>query len=411
MSVILDVPNPHKSGSIFRLPPFRFFGAGPTNCSPSVLYTQTFQPMTAFSRNYFELNEDIKKMVKYVFQTNNPMTFLGQFSGNGGNEAMITNLADPGDTVIVASLGIWGTKVADMGRRYDLNVIELTLPAGEVYTFEELEEQIVKHKAVALFVTQGESSGGVLQPLEGLADICHKYNCLLSVDAVVTVGVVPLLVDRWKLDAVNGGTQKGLGAPPGMVLLSFSPRAHERMLKKKHRTPYIFDMLIHAEVWKCFETSLPSYIYTYNTSFLATIRQALVEVCEEGLENVWRRHQECSDLFTKKIEKLGMRHFIEKPENRFCGVNCVTVPKEVDWQELCDYLLTKHEIELGMGIGPTLEKALRIGFLAQNAKPDLVEFVVSALEDGINYCRSRKGAFNSSNSRYEFYLTKNKYEK
>ncbi|XP_018567535.1 serine--pyruvate aminotransferase, mitochondrial-like [Anoplophora glabripennis] len=106
-----------------------------------------------------------------------------------------------------------------------------------------------------------------------------------------------------------------------------------------------------------------------------------------------------------------MRHFIEKPENRFCGVNCVTVPKEVDWQELCDYLLTKHEIELGMGIGPTLEKALRIGFLAQNAKPDLVEFVVSALEDGINYCRSRKGAFNSSNSRYEFYLTKNKYEK
>ncbi|XP_018567533.1 serine--pyruvate aminotransferase-like [Anoplophora glabripennis] len=413
MSVILDVPNPYKSGPIFRLTPFRLFGAGPSNCSPNVLQAMTFQPFTAFNRTYFELSKEIKEMTQYVYQTKNPMTFLAQYSGNGGNEAMITNLADPGDTIIVAQAGIWGFKVADMGRRYKLNVIELTLPAGEVYSFEELEKQIIKHKPVALFMTHGESSGGILQPLEGLGKICQKYNCLLSVDAVVSVGVSPLFVDRWEIDAVCGGTQKGLGAPPGMVLMSFNKRAHERMLKKKERPPYILDMLVHADVWRCFETSGPTYIYTFNTNMFAAVRQALAEICEEGIENVWKRHQDCSDLFIKKTEKLGIRHFIEKPENRFCGVNCVTLPEDVDWHEFCEYLLSKHEIELGMGIGPTLDKAIRIGFLAQNAKPDLVEFVVNALEDGIRHCRSKSGTFDvhSSNNLFVFYTLKSGQKK
>lgn len=124
----------------------------------------------------------------------------------------------------------------------DLNVVELRSEPGEVFTFEELEEAIVKNKAVALFVTHGETSSGTLQPLDGLGKICHKYvligdkiwnliitlsrhNCLLSVDAVVSLGVAPIYVDRWEIDAINGGTQKGLSAPAGMCLLSFSPRA------------------------------------------------------------------------------------------------------------------------------------------------------------------------------------------
>lgn len=74
---------------------------------------------------------------------------------------------------------------------------------------------------------------------------------------------------------------------------------------------------------------------------LAAVRQALAEICEEGIENAWLRHQKCSELFIKKIEKLGMRHFIQKPENRFCGVNCVFLPEDVNWQTLCEYLVSK----------------------------------------------------------------------
>ncbi|KAJ8918576.1 hypothetical protein NQ315_013081 [Exocentrus adspersus] len=404
MSENLDVANPYKVGKKFRVTPVRLFGAGPGNPSVEVLYNMGLPTVTAFNTEFFELMDEIKELTKYVYQTKNPITFVAQFSGNGGNECMATNLADPGDTIIVACSGVWGVRLANMARRYNLDVIELQIPPGEVYSFEELEREIIKHKPVTLFMTHGESSSGVLQPLDGLGDICHKHNCLLAVDAVASVGVSPLLVDRWKIDAVNGGTQKGIGAPPGMVLMSFSPRAQERMSKKKHPPPYIFDVLKHADVWKCLGNKV-DYIYTFNSGMLAAIRQALVDLCEEGIENAWARHQKCSDLFVEKIKKLGMWHFVEKPENRFSGVNCVCLPKDVNWRELVEYVLTKHELEIGMGIGPTANKAIRVGFLAQNAKPELVDLVVKTLEDAISYCRSGAGTKDASaKNRYVFYV-------
>ncbi|KAJ8945491.1 hypothetical protein NQ318_002536 [Aromia moschata] len=443
MSLKLDYSNPlEKGGKIFNLPALRQLGPGPCNVSRKVLSAMMFEPLPPPSRVFIKkyrvsarsfravrlrepprlstralpayvidvqlaglskqagadwpsLCEEVQKMVKYLFQTKNPMTLVVQSSGNGGNEAMVTNLADPGDTVIVATAGVWGVKVADMARRYRLNVVELTKPPGEVYSYEELEEQIVKHKAVALFVTHGESSGGTLQPLDGLADICHKYNCLLAVDAIVSLGIVPIFVDKWKIDAITGGSQKGLGAPAGMTLMTFSAEAHKRMQQKKWPPPYIFDMLSLADSWKCFDKPI-KYHYTYGSPMLAAVRQALEEICEEGLENAWERHKKCTDLFVSQLPKLGMKHFVEKPENRLFGVTCAVLPKDVKMTVLLDYLYERYETEIGFGIGPTAGAGVvRVGFLAQNAKPDVVEYFVKALEDAIGHCRdhSRMNGF------------------
>ncbi|KAJ8984922.1 hypothetical protein NQ317_012168 [Molorchus minor] len=391
MSLELDYPNPHKKGEIFfKLPVLRILGPGPCNASMSVLSAMLYQPLAPSNKDYWKMNEDIQKMLRYVYQTENPLTLVTQTSGNGGNEAMVTNLADPGETIVVAVAGVWGAKVADMGRRYNLKVIELRVEDGEVYTFKELEEQIIKHKPVALFITQGDTSGGTLQPLEGLGDICHKHNCLLAVDAVVTIGAVPLFVDRWKIDAVCGGSQKGLGAPAGMSLLSFSPLAQffilKKMLEKKHPPPYIFDILSLADVWNCFGKPI-KYHYTYGTPMLAAVRQALEEICEEGVENVWERTRLATDLFISKLDKLGMKHFVEKPENRLPGVVCAVLPEGVSWRIVLERLIEQHSIDISFGIGPTANKAVRIGFLAQNAKSTVVEFFAEALEEAINYCR------------------------
>lgn len=125
-----------------------------------------------------------------------------------------------------------------------LKSILLEAKPKEVFRLEELEEAIKKHKPSVLFIVQGETSLGLIQPLEGLGDICHKcvtiitkavyifniifgfrYNCLLAVDAVVSLGAVPLFVDRWKIDAAVAGTQKGIGAPPGLALTTYSTLA------------------------------------------------------------------------------------------------------------------------------------------------------------------------------------------
>ncbi|KAJ8984923.1 hypothetical protein NQ317_012169 [Molorchus minor] len=201
-----------------------------------------------------------------------------------------------------------------------------------------------------------------------------RHNCLLAVDAVVTIGAVPLFVDRWKIDAVCGGSQKGLGAPAGMSLLSFSPLAHKKLLRKKHPPPYIFDILSLADVWNCFGKPRKHH-YTYGTPMLAAVRQALEEICEEGVENVWERTRLATDLFISKLDKLGMKHFIEKTRKTDC----------LEWFVL--FYRKMHKIDIGFGIGPTANKAIRIGFLAQNAKSTVVEFFTEALEEAINYSR------------------------
>lgn len=169
--------------------------------------------------------EDIKVLLRYVFQTKNEFTFLQQTSGSGGIETAITNLLDPGEKILVAIGGLWGDRVVEMAKRYDLEVVTLKAPLGEVFTKDQLEEAIIKHKPQMLFVTHGESSHGTLQPLEGIGDICKRHHCLFGVDCVVSLGAEPFYTDRWLVDVAIAATQKAIGAPPGMALITLSPRA------------------------------------------------------------------------------------------------------------------------------------------------------------------------------------------
>ena len=169
--------------------------------------------------------DDIKEGIRYVFQTANPLTLVVSTSGHGGMEAVLCNLLEPGDTALIAINGIWGQRAVSMATRYGARVVTLETEVGNNFTLAQIENAVHKHKPTLLFVTQGESSSGVYQNVEGIGDICHRYGCLLAVDTVASLGGVPLFVDRWGIDAVYTGSQKVLGAPAGLAPISFSPRA------------------------------------------------------------------------------------------------------------------------------------------------------------------------------------------
>ena len=214
-------------------------------------------------------------------------------------------------------------------------------PPGEVYSLKELEEAVKSHKARLLFVTHGESTGGTLQQLEGLAPVCHKYGCLLAVDAVVSIAVDPLFVDRWEIDAVNAGTQKAIGAPPGMCLLTFSPRAEKRMREQKKRPPYYLDLLPQGVYFDCFDGESRTYHYTFSANMLSAVREALAQICEEGLIPMWQRHKSNAEYFWKRLDEIGLTSFVEKRENRFHGVTCVNVPQGIDQMDFLRYVKQK----------------------------------------------------------------------
>ena len=200
-------------------------GPGPSNCSKRVLNALSNPVLGHLHPECLKIMDDIKDGLKYVFQTKNRVTLCTSASGHGGMEASLCNLLEDQDIVLIGVTGIWGNRAAEMARRYGADVRLVKAELGKSLTLDEIERAILIHKPVVFFVAQGDSSSGVLQNLEGLGDLCHKYDCLLIVDTVASLGGTNFFMDKWGIDVVYTGSQKVLGAPPGITPMSFSEKA------------------------------------------------------------------------------------------------------------------------------------------------------------------------------------------
>lgn len=194
-----------------------------------------------------------------------------------------------------------------------------------------------------IFLTHGESSHGTVQNLKGVSEICKKYNCLFGVDCVVSIGAEPLYVDKWGIDVAVGATQKALSAPTGMSLLTFSPKAVTKILSKKSPIPFYYDVKALGSYWNFMGNTKRFYYYSYNSSLLLSVREALIEIAEEGLDNVWKRHKDCAQRFYDSLEKIGLKLLIKNPEDRLCTVTTIILPDGVKWEKLLNFLLEKYK--------------------------------------------------------------------
>ncbi|XP_025786488.1 serine--pyruvate aminotransferase [Puma concolor] len=171
-------------------------GPGPSNLAPRVLVAGGKQMIGHMHKEMFQIMDDIKQGIQYVFQTKNPLTLAISGSGHCALEAALFNILEPGDPFLVGVNGIWGQRAADIGERIGARVHPMIKDPGNHYTLQELEEALAQHKPVLLFLTQGESSSGVLQPLDGCGELCHRYNCLLLVDSVASLCGTPIYMDQ-----------------------------------------------------------------------------------------------------------------------------------------------------------------------------------------------------------------------
>ncbi|KAK4875452.1 hypothetical protein RN001_011874 [Aquatica leii] len=361
-------------------------GPGPANCSPRVLTALSSYPILPPGYQIFKVISEVKQLLKYAFQTQNDATLAIQNSGTGGLEAAIINTVDPKEVIIVAVNGYWGERVAEIGRLREITVIEIVPKKPGVFTFEELEEAIKKHKPVLLFITHGESSTGLLQPLKGLGNICHKYNCLLAIDAVVTLGGCPLFVDDWSIDIAVSAPQKAARGLPGLSYLTFSPKAVKRIRAIKTKPPFYYNILKLCDVWKCFDQHSP-YYYTFNSNLLYAAREGLLELLEETLSVSCDKHKKLAKRLWSGLEKLGFEFIVKKPEDRLWTVTPVYLPPNISWAKINEYLTTKYQLFVGCGLGSYENKIIRIGIMGYNARDELVQRVLDKLQEALLYCQ------------------------
>jgi alanine-glyoxylate transaminase/serine-glyoxylate transaminase/serine-pyruvate transaminase len=318
------------------------------------------------------------QMLREVFQTENRLTFPVSGTGMAGMEAVVVNLVEPGDEVIVCINGVFGGRMKDNMERAGATVHAIEVPWGETFSRQAIAEAVEKHpKARMLGIVHAETSTGALQDLTGLAQIVHDAGMLLAVDTVTSLGGHEVKVDQWGIDAIYSGTQKCLSCPPGLAPVSFSPRAVEKIEARKTKVQsWYLDVSMLKNYY--LGDGGRAYHHTAPINMVYALREALAIVLEEGLEARVARHREMHQLLRSGLEKLGLEYI---PRNSLCTLNCVATPPGVDEAAVRRRLLDQYDIEIGGGLGVFAGKAWRIGLMGHSATRRNVTTLLSALTD------------------------------
>lgn len=366
-----------------QVPARVLMGPGPSNAYPRVLVAQSLPLLGHMHPQFFKIMDEIQRGLRYLFQTESPYTLCVSGTGHAGMEAVIANLLEPGEKIVVANNGIWGERVSDMAGRFRADVVQLKCAPGRTFSIDELKAAVEEHKPAVLFLVQGESSTGAHQALGGgLGAACKAAGTLLVVDTVASLGGVPFLADAWGVDAAYTGSQKCLSAPPGAAPLVLNERALAKLRGRKTKpATYNLDLNLIGDYWGWFGKR--SYHHTGMVSMWYAMREALALVGDEGLEAMWARHLQAHRDLWEGLSALGLEPYVETDAERLITVNTIKVPAGVDFAALAAHAMATYSLEVSGGLGPSAGKVWRVGLMGANATRARVQLVVSAFTSGL----------------------------
>ncbi|XP_075773978.1 alanine--glyoxylate aminotransferase [Pelodiscus sinensis] len=386
----LLVAPPEALRQPLAIPDRLLLGPGPSTVPPRILAAGGRQLIGHLHKEMFQIMDDIKLGIQYAFQTQNPLTLAISGPGHCAMEAALLNAVEAGEVVLMAVNGIWGERATDISRRLGADVRQLVKAPGEYFALSEIEEALAQHQPCLFFITHGESSSGVLQPLAGLGELCRRHECLLLVDSVASLGGAPILMDQQGIDILYSGSQKVLNAPPGSAPISFSERARKKIFSRRTKPPSFFlDMGWLANYWGC-DDKPRMYHHTGPVNSFFSLREGLAMLAEQGLQNSWKLHKETSLHLYEGLQQLGLQLFVKEQEARLPTITTFVLPEGYDWQEVIAFIMNKHAIEISGGLGPSAGKVLRIGLMGYNSTKFNVDRVLHALKDALQHCHKNK---------------------
>lgn len=358
-----------------EIPTKLLLGPGPSNAHPTVLQAMSTTPLGHLDPDFLGVMDEIKSLLRYVWQTENPLTIAVSGTGSAAMEATIANSVEPGDVVLIGVAGYFGNRLVDMAGRYGADVRTITKPWGQVFSLEELRTAVEIHRPAILSLVHAETSTGARQPLEGVGELCREFGTLLLVDTVTSLGGVPIFLDEWGVDLAYSCSQKGLGCSPGASPFTISPRAWEKLQRRSTKvTNWYLDMNLLNKYWG----SERVYHHTAPINLYYGLREALRLVAEEGLANCWQRHQKNVEYLWEGLESLGLSMHVER-EYRLPTLTTVRIPEGVDGKAIAKQLLTEHKIEVGGGLGELAGKVWRVGLMGFNSRKESVDRLIEAL--------------------------------
>ncbi len=361
-------------------PPSRLLlGPGPSMVHPRVLRAMSAPLIGHLDPAFLGIMNEVQTLLRHAFRTSNPFTIAVSGTGSAGMEALLVNLIEPGDAAIVGVNGVFGTRMATIVERCGGKAIRVEAPWGRIIEPDTIAGALRRAgpvKVVAL--VHAETSTGAQQPIPDIGRLCRDHGALFVVDAVTSLGGVPLEVDEWHIDACYSGTQKCLSCPPGLAPVTLNARALDAVRRRSAPSQsWYLDLSLVADYWT---EGKRAYHHTAPISMIYALREALRLVAEEGLEARWRRHRLHSDALMAGLASLGLTPFAQEG-HRLPSLNCVALASHVEDGAVRTALLNDFGIEIGGGLGPVQGKVWRIGLMGESATRTNVFALLSALED------------------------------
>jgi alanine-glyoxylate transaminase/serine-glyoxylate transaminase/serine-pyruvate transaminase len=369
-----------KSYERFQPPKRILLGPGPSPVDDRILSAMAAPVLGHLDPLFLQCMDDVQSLLRYVFETENRVTIPISATGSAGMEAALVNVIEPGDEVVVCIHGVFGERMRDIVERSGAKAIVVEAKWGEAIDPGKIESALKSSSQPrALSIVHAETSTGVLQDLSGLAEMAHEHGALLIVDAVTSLGGHPVGIDRNGIDICYSGTQKCLGAPPGLSPITFNERALDRIRSRKSKVQsWYLDITMVERYWGDDRT----YHHTAPISMNYALREALRLVYEEGLETRWRRHELNHRALVAGVEAMGLSMAVAA-DKRLWSLNAVSVPEGVDDARVRTRLLDEN-IEIGGGLGPLKGKIWRIGLMGSGSTRENVLLVLDALHRALN---------------------------
>jgi aspartate aminotransferase-like enzyme len=346
---------------------------GPTPVPPQVLLAQgsplVYHRGPGYGRLFREVAEGLRDMMK---TSGDVLVFTS--SGTGGLESSVANLFSPGDRVVVPVAGYFGDRFARIAEAFGLDVRRVEYEWGRAARPEDIAGALAEAPTGGVLAQHSETSTGVIHDIEAMGRVTKEAGALFVVDVISSLGAVPYHGDAWGVDVAVGGSQKALGATPGIAFVSVSEAAWAAS-RDATLPRFYFD-------WSAYKQSAdladPESPWTPAISLMLGLREAIRMYRDEGEEAVLERHRVLSEATKEGVRALGLDLDGEHPE-RAWAVTAVRAPEGIDGNELVARVRRDHGIILAPGQGPLKGKVFRIGHLGWYERLDILR-CLGALE-------------------------------
>ncbi|WP_404815079.1 pyridoxal-phosphate-dependent aminotransferase family protein [Psychrobacillus glaciei] len=365
---------------------------GPVEAEPRVLRAMTIPIIGQFDPEFLEIMDETMQLLRMTFQTKNHWAYPIDGTSRSGLEAVLNSIIEPNDKVLVPIFGRFGHLLAEIAYRVGADVATLECEWGSAFDQDMIIAEIKRVEPKVVALVHGETSTGIMQPLDKIGRFCRDNDILFVVDAVATLAGTDFKTDEWFVDAVITGTQKCLGVPTGMAPITYNERVEKIILERRKieqglditsKNPRriqsnYFDLSQIQAYWS--PTRLNHH--TEATSMLYALREGLRIIHEEGLQERFERHKFHEKALVAGLEAMGLTLFGDA-RYKMPVVTCVNIPEGVNGDAVRSTMAKEFGVEIASTFGSLAGKIWRIGSMGFSCRKENILKVLAALEASV----------------------------